>query len=353
MARGDAAVFGAHASRLVLLLFAGVALVATPSACRISRRGLVHDERAPFLLMPVTGLDLLVPIPENNPLTRDVVALGERLFLDPSLSADGTVSCASCHRPECAFSDSAAVSRGVFGRVGRRNAPALVNRAYGRTFFWDGRAATLEEQVLRPIEDSVEMGQPLAALMKHLRRNTKYRAEFRRAFGRAAIDSTTVARALASYVRTIRSGNAPAERSRDGDSSALSPEAQRGFALFAGRANCVTCHVGPNFTDEQFHNTGVSTRSDDGHGVGDPGRARVTGLPRDLGAFKTPTLREVARSAPYMHDGSMATLEQVVAFYDSGGRADPTLDPEIKPLGLTNRERSDLVAFLRALSGGR
>ena len=298
------------------------------------------------------GLDLLVPVPEHNPLTRDVVALGERLFFDPGLSASGAVSCASCHHPEHAFSDSVAVSRGVFGRLGRRNAPALVNRAYGRTFFWDGRVATLEEQVLHPIQDSVEMGQPLAALAERLRRNARYRAEFRRAFGGAAIDSTAVARALASYVRTIRSGDAPVDRWRDGDSLALSPEAQRGFALFVGRANCVTCHVGPNFTDEQFHNTG-SARSDDGRGASDPGRAGVTGLPRDQGAFKTPTLRDVVLSAPYMHDGSMATLEQVVAFYDSGGRANPMLDPEIKPLGLTERERSDLTAFLRALSGRR
>lgn len=334
-------------------LWLSVALVAVSSACKLSRGGPVQDVRAPFPLPPVAGLDLLVPVPEDNPLTRDVVALGERLFFDPALSANGAVSCASCHRPERAFSDSVAVSRGVFGRIGRRNAPTLVNRAYGRTFFWDGRVATLEEQVLHPIQDSVEMGQPLPALTERLGRNARYRAEFRRAFGRTAIDSTVVARALASFVRTIRSGDAPADRWRDGDSSALSPEAQRGFALFTGRANCVACHVGPNLSDEQFHNTGVSTRVGDGHGASDPGRARVTGLPRDQGAFKTPTLRDVGLSAPYMHDGSMATLEQVVAFYDSGGRANPTLDPEIKPLRLTSQERSDLTAFLRALSGRR
>jgi cytochrome c peroxidase len=339
------------ASTRTLLL--GVAFVAASSACRMSRAAHGHDVGASFPLVPVPGLDLLVPIPESNPLTRDVVALGERLFFDPELSASGAVSCASCHRPERAFSDSVPISPGVFGRTGQRNAPALVNRAYGRTFFWDGRAATLEEQVLHPIQDSVEMGQPLAALAERLRRSARYRAEFRRAFGRPAIDSTAVARALASYVRTIRSGNAPVDRWRDGDSSALSPDARRGFALFTGRANCVTCHVGPNFTDEEFHNTGVSARSDLRNGASDPGRAGVTGLPRNQGAFKTPTLRDVVLSAPYMHDGSMGTLEQVVAFYDSGGRANPMLDPEIKPLGLTKQERSDLVAFLRALTGRR
>ena len=306
----------------------------------------------PLHLPPLAGLDLLVPVPDDNPLTAAAVALGERLFFDPRLSADGTIRCASCHQPERAFSDSTSVSRGVYGRRGERNAPALINRAYGRAFFWDGRAPTLEQQVLHPIQDSVEMGQPLPALMRRLRGDGSYRSAFARAFGGAsAIDSSTLSRALASYVRTLRSGNAPVDRWRDGDTAALTPSAQRGLLLFIGSANCVSCHVGSNFTDEQFHNTGVSARTARYATAEDPGRARVTGRARDAGAFKTPTLRDVARTGPYMHDGSLATLEDVVAFYDSGGRANPSLDAEIRPLHLTLEQRRDVTAFLVALTG--
>ncbi len=311
----------------------------------------MRGDHAPnaLALGPLAGLDLLVPVPEDNPLTVEKIALGERLFFDTALSADGTVRCASCHRPEHAFSDTVRISRGVYGRRGQRNAPALVNRVYGRAFFWDGRAATLEKQVLHPIQDSVEMGQPLPGLIHRLRQARSYRVAFSRAFG-DEIDSTAVSRALASYVRTLRSGNAPIDRWRDGDVGALSPAARRGLALFTGRANCVACHVGPNFTDEDFHNTGVAMRSARSAPF-DSGRARVTGRPADVGAFKTPTLREVARTTPYMHDGSLATLESVVAFYDNGGVAHAGLDAEVRPLGLTLEQRRDLIAFLEALTG--
>ena len=312
--------------------------------------GLTQVAGAPVnVLGPITGLDLLVPVPEDNPLTIGKIALGERLFFDTVLSSDGIVRCASCHRPDHAFADSAAVSPGAFGRRGKRNAPALVNRAYGRAFFWDGRATTLEEQVLHPIQDSVELGQPLPTLVRRLAADRSYSADFERAFSRP-ISASTIAGALASYVRTLRSGNAPVDRWRDGESSALSNEARRGLSLFTGRANCVACHVGPNFADEDFHNTGIAARTAR-YAVFDSGRARITGNLEDLGAFKTPTLREVARTAPYMHDGSLATLESVVAFYDSGGVASNHLDPEIRPLGLTPEQRRDLVAFLEALTG--
>jgi cytochrome c peroxidase len=311
-----------------------------------------HVERSvTFPMTPVAGLDLLVPAPDSNPLTPAAIALGERLFFDPGLSADGTVRCASCHRPEHGFSDTARISTGVYGRRGERNAPALINRAYGRAFFWDGRTATLEEQVLHPIRDSVEMGQPIPALIQRLRADRSYRSAFSRAFGGTGIDSQAVARALASFVRTLRSGNSATDRWRDGDTTALSASAQRGLALFSGRANCVSCHVGPNFTDENFHNTGISARSARYTVREDSGRARVTGRAADVGAFKTPTLRDVARTGPYMHDGSLATLEAVIALYDSGGVPNPRLDAEIKPLGLTREERLDLFAFLKALTG--
>jgi cytochrome c peroxidase len=328
---------------LLIVALSGCGLVVVP---RMQR------EPTSFRLVPLAGLDLLAPVPDENPLTVQAVALGERLFFDARLSADGTIRCATCHQPERAFSDSTSVSRGVYGRRGQRNAPALVNRVYGRAFFWDGRAPTLETQVLNPVRDSVEMGQPLAALEQRLQRDGSYRVAFARAFG-GVIDSTTLARALASYVRTLRSGNAPVDRWRDGDTAALSPSARRGQLLFIGPANCVSCHVGNNFTDEQFHNTGVSARTALYAVAEDPGRARVTRRARDAGAFKTPTLRDVARTGPYMHDGSLPTLEEVVAFYDGGGRANPNLDPEIRPLHLTPEQRRDIVAFLVALTGTR
>ena len=332
--------------------FSAVLIVAL-SGCGFVFAPRMQHGRTPLQLSPLAGLDLLVPVPDDNPLTVQTVALGERLFFDPRLSADGTIRCATCHQPERAFSDSTSVSRGVYGRRGTRNAPALVNRAYpDRAFFWDGRAPTLEQQVLHPIQDSVEMGQPLDALARRLRGDASYRAAFDRAFG-GAIDSNTVSRALASYVRTLRSGNAPVDRWRDGDTAALSPSARRGQLLFIGPANCVSCHVGSNFTDEQFHNTGVSARTALYAAAEDSGRARVTRRALDAGAFKTPTLRDVALTGPYMHDGSLPTLEDVVAFYDGGGRANPNLDSEIRPLHLTPEQRRDIVTFLVALTGTR
>lgn len=287
------------------------------------------------------GLDEYYPVPEDNGLTRERVELGRRLFFDRRLSADRTIACASCHRAEHAFSDTVPKAVGVYGRMGRRNAPALVNLAYARSFFWDGRTETLEEQVLRPIQDSLEMALPLEELVARLARDRAYRRGFHRAFGRG-VSADNVARALASYVRTLRVGGSPVDRFRAGDTTALSPEAQRGFRLFIGKANCTACHVGPNFTDEQFHNTGVSW------GSGDLGRFAVTGLEADRGRFSTPTLREVACTAPYMHDGSVPTLEKVVEFYDRGATPNPNRDPEIQPLRLKNEERSALVAFLRS-----
>ena len=332
-----------------LRLLGSITLVAV-AGCGLS--GAHQRERPVTLAMtPVAGLDLFLPVPESNPLTVAGVALGERLFFDRGLSADGVVSCASCHRPEHAFSDTARISAGVYGRRGERNAPTLINRVYGRAFFWDGRAATLEEQVLHPIRDPLEMGQPISTMMQRLRSDRSYRSAFARAYGAAVVDSQSVARALASFVRTLRSGNSALDRWRDGDTAALSPSARRGLALFTGRANCVNCHVGPNFTDEEFHNTGVSSRSPRYAAGEDSGRARITGRADDVGAFKTPTLRDVAVTAPYMHDGSIATLEEVVALYDRGGITNPHLDAEIKPLALTGEQQQDLVAFLKALTG--
>ena len=277
------------------------------------------------------GLDLYMPVPDENPLTREKVELGRRLFTDRRLSRDRSIACSSCHDPDRAFSDGRPVAVGINRQVGRRSAPALINRGYGRVFFWDGRAATLEEQVLQPLQDPKEMNMTLSE-----------------ASARVGLTSGDISRALASYVRSILSGNAPFDRFTNGDRRALSSEQQAGLQVFRSKGNCTACHLGPNFTDERFHNTGVAWR--DGSLV-DEGRFAVTGTMEDRGAFKTPTLREIARTAPYMHDGSLVSLDEVVDYYDRGGNANPGLDPELRPLKLTASEKRSLVVFLHTLSG--
>ena len=279
------------------------------------------------------GLDLYMPVPEDNPVTAERIDRGRELFFDTRLSRDRTIACASCHDPERAFSDGRPVAIGVFNRVGRRSAAALVNRGYGRSFFWDGRAATLEDQVLQPIQDPNEMDMTLPEVS-----------------ARVGIPIEEVSRSLASFVRSLLSGDSPFDRFINGDRSALTTEQQSGLQLFRGKANCTACHVGPTFSDERFHNTGVAWRSGR---LLDEGRSAVTGRVDDRGAFKTPTLREVARTAPYMHDGSVLTLSDVVEFYDKGGSTNAGLDPELRPLHLTAVEKDAIVSFLHALNGAR
>ena len=293
------------------------------------------------------GLDLYMPVPEDNPLTREKVALGRQLFSDPMLSRDKSLACADCHEPERAFTDGRTVSRGVFGREGTRHVPTLINRGYGRAFFWDGRISSLEEQVLQPIQDPKEMDMTLKDVVERLRRDRKYSELFQAVFGRIPTH-VELANALASYVRTILSGDAPIDRYLSGEREALSQQERQGLGIFRGKGNCTVCHVGPTFTDEHFHNTGVAWQ--DG-ALLDQGRYMVTGKEEDRGAFKVPTLREVARTAPYMHDGSLATLEDVVDFYSDGGRQNPYLDRELRPLRLTEDEKTAVVAFLRSLTG--
>lgn len=284
-----------------------------------------------WFLQPPLGLDVYMPVPETNPLTRAKVALGRKLFFDKRLSRDGTLACASCHDPQRAFSDGRVVARGINGAEGTRNSPALINRGYGASFFWDGRAPALEQQAMEPILNPKELGLSEKEL------------EFR-----TGLKAAEVTAALASYVRTIRSGDSRFDRYVAGQSRALNVLEKTGLTLFRGKAGCTICHVGPNFTDERFHNTGVAWR--DGR-LADEGRFAVSGNERDRGAFKTPTLREIARTAPYMHDGSLATLEEVIDFYSGGGRPNPHLDPEIRPRNFTAEEKRALIAFLRSLTG--
>ncbi len=321
------------ASMLAVAILAAAAQQSTPEA--------------PRLLQIPLGLDLYMPVPEDNPLTSEKVALGRRLFFDPMLSRDYTLSCASCHDFRRAFSDGRAIAIGVSGRRGTRNAPALLNRVYGSAQFWDGRAGSLEEQALQPIQNPKEFDMTLEEVIARLSHDSEYPALFQAAFGRE-VNAQDLARALASYVRTILSGDAPMDRYGNGERNALSEQARAGLRLFQGKANCTACHLGPSFSDEQFHNTGVAWRE---AALLDPGRFAVTGKEADRGAFKTPTLREVARTAPYMHDGSLATLEDVIELYNRGGNPNPHLDPELRPLRLTPEEKQALLAFLRALSG--
>jgi cytochrome c peroxidase len=293
------------------------------------------------------GLDAYVPVPEDNALTPGKVALGRALFFDTRLSADGSVSCATCHDPARAFTDGRAKSVGVFGRVGTRSAPGLLNRAYGTAFFWDGRAPSLEAQVLEPLDNPNELGAGRDAVVARLGALAEYSRAFDAAFGRS-VTTTNLGQALASYVRSILSGDSRVDRFTSGEPGALSGEERDGLRVFRGKGNCVSCHFGPTFTDERFHNTGVAWRTGS---VTDDGRFAASGRPEDRGAFKTPTLREIARTAPYMHDGTVATLAEVIDFYDRGGAPNPFLDGELRPLHLTQGEKHALEAFLRALSG--
>ncbi len=322
----------------VVLVVAGLAAAQAPEPPKVEK-----PLRPPVLL----GLDLYMPVPEDNPLTLEKVALGRRLFFDPILSRDYSLACASCHDPRRAFVDGLPIAVGIEDRHGTRNAPVLVNRVYGKAQFLDGRAASLEEQALQPIENPKEFDMTLEEVVTRLKSHSDYAAFFQAAFGREA-NAEDLARAVASYVRTILSGDAPIDRYMNGEREALSEQARAGLRLFRGKANCTACHLGPIFSDEQFHNTGVAWREGE---LLDPGRFAVTGKEEDRGAFKTPTLREVTRTAPYMHDGSLATLNDVIEFYNRGGNPNPHLDPELRPLHLKEEEKEALLAFLKRLSG--
>ncbi len=282
------------------------------------------------------GLDTYIPVPEDNPLRAETVALGRKLFFEKRLSRDGTIACATCHDPERAFTDREPRAKGVDGKVGPRRSPRILNRAWGRTFFWDGRAATLEDQVVQPITNPLEMAMPLEEGVRRLREaDAAYRG----------LDVDGLRKALASYVRTILAGNSPYDRYLAGDRAALTAEQRKGLELFRGKAGCISCHLGPNLTDEEFHVTGAGRAPD-------AGRYEVTRREEDRGAFKTPSLRQVAQAAPYFHDGSAATLEEVIEHYDKGGREGlENLDGEMRPLRLTEEEKRELGAFLRALTG--
>ena len=280
--------------------------------------------------------------PQDNQPSPEKIALGKQLYFDPRMSLDNTVSCATCHDPQKGWSNGEAVATGVGGLKGGRSSPTVINAAYGKLQFWDGRAANLEEQALGPIQNPIEMTMSLDKVVERLNQIAGYQQQFQDVFG-TDVTSEGIAQAIAAYERTIVSGDAPYDRFKAGDTSAMSESAQRGLKLFTGKAHCSACHSGPNFTDNAFHNVGVSIDKE----MPDLGRYEISKLEGDKGAFKTPTLREIARTAPYMHDGSQATLEEVVEHYVKGGTSNPQLDEEIFKINLTAEEKVDLITFMK------
>lgn len=341
---------------LTLIIIAGVAALAV--AWFQSKRVPPHPARpigAVVQIVAPLGLPP-VPVPADNPATPETIALGRKLYYDPILSSDKTISCASCHGPETGFCDGQAVSDGIHHQKGTRNAPTVLNAAYNRVQFWDGRALDLEKQAEGPPQNPIEMGHTLKGVEERLNADPGYRAEFERAFGPGPVTFERVEKAIASFERTVISGNSPFDRYYyGGDKTALSEAAQRGFEVFRDpkRGNCTACHtIGEKyalFTDGEFHNIGVGVQDER---PTDLGRYNVTKQESDKGAFKTPTLRNIARTGPYMHDGSLKTLKDVVDYYIGGANSNPHLDKEIRVLDfLTGQERNDLRAFLESLSG--
>jgi cytochrome c peroxidase len=325
---------------------------AEPGACRVSAgptglllvwvfvlvAGAQGEESK--LQLPLGLQEQAAYIPEDNPLTPEKIALGKQLFWDKRWSRNGTVACVSCHDPDQGWADARQFSTRFDGTPTPRHAPTLINRLFSDRQQWAGTRESLEDQAFKASDQSPEL------LIKNLGAIPAYQQQFRKVFG-TDVNAEGVAKAIAAYERTILSGASAYDRFSAGAKDALSPAAQRGLALFEGPARCVRCHAGFNFADESFHNIGVGMDRENP----DLGRYTVTKHEADKGAFKTPTLRDVAVRQPYMHDGSRNSLEEVVAFYNQGGHKNPWLSKEIQPLNLTAEEEADLVAFLKALTG--
>lgn len=287
-----------------------------------------------------------LPVPPDNPQTDAKIRLGAQLYFDTRLSADNTISCAKCHSPQTGWANHDATDTGIRGQVGGRNSGTILDAAWMRVQFWDGRAASLEAQAVGPISNPIEMGETLADVVHKLNAIPGYREQFQRVFGTDVTESG-IAKAIASFERTVVTGPAPYDRWLDGELTAMTPAAIRGEHLFNGKGHCTPCHSGPAFSDQGYHNIGA------GMDVPHPdlGREAISKDPRDRGRFKTPGLRNCALTAPYLHTGAEKTLRDVIDLYDRGGVPNANLDPLMVPLGLTSCEKDDLVAFLEALTG--
>jgi cytochrome c peroxidase len=303
------------------------------------------DELSNSMDGALAALPSSVPSPEDNMMTPDKVSLGKQLFFDPRLSGDNTMSCATCHLPEKAFGDGLARSKGAGGKKLTRNTPTLLNVGFHSSFFWDGRAASLEDQALGPIQSPDEMNQDLEQLVKELASVPEYAKQFQGVFGRP-VNQHDIAKALAAFQRTLVTRNSPLDRYLAGDKNALSSRAKEGIELFVGAADCIRCHSGPLLSDGKYYRLGI--------GHGDQGRGAVTGKREELYQFRTPSLRDVARTGPYMHDGSLDTLYDVVQFYFRGvpSRGPDGLNLDVEPLlGQSYSDIDAVVEFLKSLSG--
>jgi cytochrome c peroxidase len=322
-------------------------------------------------------------IPVDNPMTPEKIELGRKLFFDKRLSSDRTVSCATCHDPAQAGATDDPVGVGVRLQKSARNTPTVLNAMFNEQQFWDGRAASLEDQAKMPIINPLEMGvKDHDVLVTNIRAIPEYQAEFAKVFGDRGITVDTIAKALAAFERTQLSGNSPFDRYMTGDRNAMSAAAQRGWTLFNGKARCVACHAwnpsSPFFSDFKYHNIGVAAKNQNfpalarqarrimeiggaeqeklldqlalAPGTSELGRFLITRQPKDVGAFKTSMLRDIELTAPYFHDGSEKTLLDVVKFYDKGGEPNPNLDGGMRKLKLADAEMADLVEFLKALT---
>ena len=312
-----------------------------------------------------------VPVPADNPMSAAKVELGKYLFFDPRLSGDGSLGCVNCHLPDHGWTTPTKLSPAYPSNSERRNSPTLINVAYDKALIWDGRAPNLEKQALGPIKNPLHMNQNIDLLIQELSVVPGYQKRFQKVFGTGPTPDG-ISKALAAFERTLVTSDSPFDRYMKGEQGAVTEAAKRGMEIYRGKARCTLCHNGPNFTDSKFHNLGdpdppymqdpkvlVAIRFDAQRmGVKDyqtldkdPGRYLVTKNPADRGAFKTPTLRNVIETAPYMHNGALETLAEVIDFYDRGGGNVPNKSELVKPLGLTAQEKTDLLEFLKALTG--
>jgi cytochrome c peroxidase len=293
------------------------------------------------------GLPAL-PVPDDNPMTDDKIELGKLLYFDKRLSKDGTIACATCHDPTKGWAEHTPTSTGIGGEVGGANSPTVINAAYATAQFWDGRAASLEEQALGPIENPIEMGHKLEDLVPQLNEISGYKERFQKVFG-TDVTSDGIAKAIAAFERTVLSGNSPYDKYKAGDEDALTEAQKAGMGLFDD-LGCSSCHAPPMFSNYKYYNAGVGQSKE----TPDEGRKAVTGDDKDMGKFRVPSLREVANTAPYFHDGSCDTLEKAVAMMAGGGIDNANLSALLKGIGskeVSAEDQASIVEFLKALSG--
>ena len=321
-----------HSTMLLLEL-----LVTTLLYCAVGQAQAKVDKKA-------FTLPRNVPAPANNRVTPARVKLGEMLFFDPRISSSKWISCATCHNPALGWSDGLPTAIGHGMGVLKRSTPPIVNTAFNKLQMWDGRFASLEEQAVGPMLAPGEMNGTMDQILTTLKSRPGYVLAFEDAYPGEGVTAATLAKAIASFERTVISRNSPFDAWVHGNQASINASSKRGFYLFVGKANCAACHSGPNFTDEGFHNIGLKGNKDEGRYAKVPIKALK-------GAFKTPTLRDISLTAPYMHNGAYGTLEEVVDHYGRGGDDKENLDPNIKALDLTNQEKRDLVQFMKALSG--